>query len=356
MSGLSISDLHAAHGRTTVLRDLELTVPNGALACVLGPSGCGKSTLLRIIAGFHQPASGTVTVGERTLNDDRTRIPAERRRIGYVPQDGALFPHLTVAANIGFGLPRAERRERVAEMLDLVGLNGLADRHPHQLSGGQQQRIALARALAPRPELLLLDEPFAALDAALRTELRSEVASTLRRAGATAVLVTHDVDEALAFADVIAVMRDGRIIQADAPHTLYHRPADTGVARTLGEANLIPAKLCADHAITAFGELPLTGGDFDATQDAVVLLRPQQLRLSTASGPHTIEARVIDRGFRGHDYRLELAPAAGHELPTPLIAYTTADTPPPADQTLYITAHGTAHPLACEPEAVTATV
>ena len=348
MSGLSISKLHAAHGRTTVLRDLGLTVPNGALACVLGPSGCGKSTLLRIIAGFHQPTSGTVTVGGRTLNDERTQIPAERRRIGYVPQDGALFPHLTFAANIGFGLPRAARQERVAEMLDLVGLNGLADRHPHQLSGGQQQRIALARALAPRPELLLLDEPFAALDAALRTELRTEVASTLRRAGATAILVTHDVDEALAFADLIAVMREGRIVQADAPHALYHRPADTGVARTLGEANLLPAKLAADHAITAFGELPLTDGASHASDDAVVLVRPHQLRLTTASGPHTIEARVINSGFRGHDYRLELAPADRHELPTPLIAYTPADAPLPTDETLHISAQGAVHPLAPE--------
>jgi iron(III) transport system ATP-binding protein len=356
MSGLSISTLHAQHGHTTVLRDLELSVPNGALACVLGPSGCGKSTLLRIIAGFHRPASGTVTVGGRTLNDDRTQIPAERRRIGYVPQDGALFPHLSVAANVGFGLPRAERRERVAEMLDLVGLNGLADRHPHQLSGGQQQRIALARALAPRPELLLLDEPFAALDAALRTELRTEVATTLRRAGATAILVTHDVDEALAFADLIAVMRDGRIVQSDAPHALYHRPADTGVARTLGEANLVPAKLAADHAITAFGELPLTDGDSTTDEDAVVLLRPHQLRLSTTSAPHTIEARVINSGFRGHDYRLELAPDPRHELATPLIAYTPADAPPPTGETLHIAAHGTVHPLVPEqvPDSATA--
>ncbi|MGW7002074.1 ABC transporter ATP-binding protein [Streptomyces sp. NPDC054933] len=350
MSGLSISKLHATHGHTTVLRDLQLTVANGALACVLGPSGCGKSTLLRVIAGFHHPVSGTVTVGDRTLNDDRTHIPAERRRIGYVPQDGALFPHLTVAANIGFGLPRAERRERVAEMLDLVGLDGLADRHPHQLSGGQQQRIALARALAPRPELLLLDEPFAALDAALRTELRTEVAATLRRAGATAILVTHDVDEALAFADVIAVMREGRIVQADAPHALYHQPADIGVARTLGEANLLPAKLADDHAITSFGDLPLSSDVPEATGDGMVLLRPHQLRLTAASGPHTVEAQVIACAFRGHDYRIELATDPRHDLPERLITY--ADTAPPEAGTVYLQARGPAHPI---PEAEPAT-
>ncbi|OLZ65392.1 ABC transporter ATP-binding protein [Streptomyces sp. IMTB 2501] len=342
--GLLIEQLEAAHGRSRVLTGLDLTVEDGALACVLGPSGCGKSTLLRIVAGFHPAARGRVTLRGRLLDDGRARVPAERRRIGYVPQDGALFPHLTVAANIGFGLLRAGRRERVGEMLDLVGLDGLADRHPHQLSGGQQQRVALARALAPRPQLLLLDEPFAALDAALRTELRTEVAATLRRAGATAILVTHDVDEALAFADAIAVMRDGRIVQADTPHTLYHRPADVSVARSLGEANLLHAKPADGYAVTAFGPLPLTT---DTEQDGVVMLRPHQLRMTCEPGPHSVPARVTACLFRGHDHRVEFSPDPGRDLPERLVVYT--DAPPPAvGSEVHLRAQGPAHPLHTE--------
>ena len=342
--GLLIENLEAAHSRSAVLTGLDLTVEDGALACVLGPSGCGKSTLLRIVAGFHPATRGTVTLHGRVLDDGRTRVPAERRRIGYVPQDGALFPHLTVAANIGFGLPRAGRRERVQDMLDLVGLDGLADRHPHQLSGGQQQRVALARALAPGPQLLLLDEPFAALDAALRTELRTEVAATLRRAGATAILVTHDVDEALAFADTIAVMRDGRIVQADTPHTLYHQPTDAGIARALGEANLLPAKPAEGHAATAFGPLPLT----TATQrDGVVMLRPHQLRMTFEPGPDTVRARVTACLFRGHDHRVELAPDTDRDLPEHLVVYT--DVPPPTvGSQVHLRAQGSVHPLPAE--------
>lgn len=349
MSGLSITHLSAAHGPTPVLADLDLTVANGALACVLGPSGCGKSTLLRVIAGFHRPTTGTVLVGGRTLDAGRTHVAAEHRRIGYVPQDGALFPHLTVAANIAFGLPRRGRRARVHEMLELVGLHGLAARHPHQLSGGQQQRVALARALAPGPELLLLDEPFAALDAALRTQVRDEVATTLRHAGATAILVTHDVDEALAVADIIAVLRDGHIAQADTPHALYHQPADADIARTVGEANLLPADLADGHANTALGTLPLStanhAGDAHPAGPGMVLLRPHQLRLTTTSGPGTVQAHVIGCRFRGHDYRIELALDTSTGQPDPLIAYTDAPSPPGADQTVQIAIHGTAHPL-----------
>ncbi|MFI9719429.1 ABC transporter ATP-binding protein [Streptomyces sp. NPDC052396] len=342
--GLSIEQLHAVHGRTPVLTGLDLTVEDGALACVLGPSGCGKSTLLRIVAGFHPATGGRVTLRGRVLDDQRSRIPAERRRIGYVPQDGALFPHLTVAANIGFGLPRRQRPQRVREMLALVGLDGLADRHPHQLSGGQQQRVALARALAPEPQLLLLDEPFAALDAALRTELRAEIAATLRRAGATAVLVTHDVDEALAFADVIAVLRDGRVAQAGTPHTLYHRPADAGIAQTLGEANLLPAEFADGHASTAFGPLPLTE-ETGATDRGTVLLRPHQLRPAAGPGPHTVRARVLASRFRGHDHRVELAPAEGRGMPERLVVYL-ATTPPQTGGDIHLAAQGPAHPVA----------
>jgi ABC-type Fe3+/spermidine/putrescine transport system ATPase subunit len=189
MTGLAITGLHASHGRKTILTGVDLTVDDGALACVLGPSGCGKSTLLRVIAGFHPAARGHVTLGGRIIDDGHRRLPAERRRIGYVPQDGALFPHLTVTQNIGFGLPRAARRERTSELLHLIGLDGLGDRHPHQLSGGQQQRVALARALAPEPELLLLDEPFSALDAALRAEVATTLTRTPAVTGPTSVML-----------------------------------------------------------------------------------------------------------------------------------------------------------------------
>ncbi|MDH6124020.1 ABC transporter ATP-binding protein [Kitasatospora sp. GP82] len=341
MSGLSITGLHAAHGRTEILTGVELDVADGALACVLGPSGCGKSTLLRVIAGFHPATGGRVALGERLLDDGRQRLPAERRRIGYVPQDGALFPHLTVAGNIGFGLPRGRRSERVAELLALVGLDGLQGRHPHQLSGGQQQRVALARALATEPELLLLDEPFAALDAALRTELRAELAATLRRAGATAILVTHDQEEALSFADTIAVMRAGRIAQQASPQDLYHAPADAKVARLLGEANLVPAQLDGSKADTAFGSLPLTS-DAGGARRGLVVLRPRQLRLTAEPAPGAVRALVRQSQFRGHEHRIELQPQGQDTLPTSLIAY--ADEPWPADEA-FIRVHGQAHPV-----------
>ncbi|MFD8706629.1 ABC transporter ATP-binding protein [Kitasatospora sp. NPDC059648] len=341
MTGLSVVDLHAAHGRSPVLHGIDLTVPDGALACVLGPSGCGKSTLLRVLAGFHPAAAGQVLLHGRVLDDGRSRLAPEHRGIGLVPQDGALFPHLSVAANIGFGLPRSRRRARVGELLDLVGLPGLGERRPHQLSGGQQQRVALARALAPRPRLLLLDEPFAALDATLRAELRREVAATLRQSGTTAVLVTHDQDEALSFADTIAVLRDGRIAQAGTPHELYHRPTDAAVATVLGEANLIPADAKGVEALTAFGPLPLVTPGATPTA-ALALLRPGQLRLTADPVDGAAPAKVIGSDFRGHDHRVELRPEAPG-LPDVLIA--SSDRPWPVGSETYVSATGPVHLL-----------
>ncbi|MGF6883698.1 iron(III) transport system ATP-binding protein [Nocardia sp. GAS34] len=337
MTGVKITNLTAIHGRNTVLHGVDLAVDDGALACVLGPSGCGKSTLLRVIAGFHRAHSGTVTVGGRVLDDGHTHVPAEQRRIGYVPQNGALFPHLSIAANIGFGLPRAKRRARVTEMLDLVGLNGFGDRHPHQLSGGQQQRVALARALAPRPDLLLLDEPFSALDAALRADLRTEVADLLHQAHATAILVTHDVDEALAFADLIAVLRDGRIAQAGEPHELFHHPVDAEVARTLGEANLIPTE---PATLIALGlPAPTTPGSY-------LMVRPQQLRIGDEPATASVRCHIERSHFRGYDHRVELTPEPGVTLPNRLIAYTAADSaPPPAGTVVDVRVTGQPHLL-----------
>ena len=209
MSGLTITGLRAGHGASAVLDGVDLTIEDGDAGVHPRPLGMRQEHTAAGHRRIPPVERGNGRGRGARAGRRRTQVAAERRRIGYVPQDGALFPHLTVAANIGFGLPRAGRGERVEELLDLVGLVGLGDRHPHQLSGGQQQRVALARALAPRPELLLLDEPFAALDAALRTEVRAQVAAALRAANATAILVTHDVDEALSFADLVAVMRGG---------------------------------------------------------------------------------------------------------------------------------------------------
>ncbi len=290
MTDVQITGVSKSYGpHAPVLRGLDLTVPAGALAALLGPSGCGKTTLLRIVAGFLRADAGTVTVGGRTLAAPGVHLPPERRRIGIVPQEGALFPHLSVAHNVGFGLTgldRAERRSRTEEMLELVGL------------GGQQQRIALARALAPEPALVLLDEPFNALDSALRTGVRADVRAALRATGATALLVTHDQQEALSTADVVAVVRDGRVAQCDTPQEVYRRPADTWVARFVGDAVLIPGT--ADHgtATTALGRLPLAAPPVGPGQ-GTVLLRPEQLRLTETA--QAAQGTVTDVTFYGHD-------------------------------------------------------
>ena len=239
------------HGKP-VLQGVNLSVPAGTLVAVLGLSGCGKTTLLRAIAGFERAQRGRIALGTRTLDDGRRYVPPERRGIGYVPQEGALFPNLNVRANVAFGLSRAERRTSIVdELLELVGLMPLARRFPHQLSGGEQQRVALARALARRPEVILLDEPFSSLDASLRVTVREEVSALLRRQGATTMLVTHDQEEALSLADTVAVLRDGVIVQQGTPAELYSRPVDARLAGFLGEANLLEATfegVGPDHA------------------------------------------------------------------------------------------------------------
>nr|BFE83101.1 hypothetical protein GCM10020093_057020 [Planobispora longispora] len=220
---------------------------------MLGPSGCGKTTLLRIVAGFEGLDGGSVRIGEREV----AGLPPERRGVGIVPQEAALFPHLSVARNVGFGLPRGSsgRTGRIEECLELVGLAGYGDRMPHQISGGQQQRVALARALAPRPGVVLLDEPFNALDRSLRVSVRDEVRAALKRAGATAVLVTHDQEEALSMADTVAVMREGRIVQEGAPSSIYAAPRDLGVATFVGEAVVLTASRGRDTVTCELGDL-----------------------------------------------------------------------------------------------------
>ncbi|ORT57281.1 ABC transporter ATP-binding protein [Streptomyces sp. CB03238] len=302
MNDLRIEALTKAYGpEGDVLRGLDLTVPGGALAAVLGPSGCGKTTLLRIVAGFLRADAGTVTVGGRLLGGPGTHVPPERRRIGIVPQEGALFPHLSVARNVAFGLTgrdRGARRRRTEEMLELVGLAGYGDRMPHELSGGQQQRIALARALAPEPVLVLLDEPFNALDSALRAGVRADVRAALRATGATALLVTHDQQEALSTADLVAVVRGGRVAQCAAPEEVYRRPADPWVAGFVGDAVLVPGSVADGTATTALG--PVTVPETAASREGTVLLRPEQLRLAEPAGAPA-RGTVVDVRFYGHD-------------------------------------------------------
>ena len=302
MSTLLARGLEKAYGsgRDTVpvLRGVDLEVPAGSLTAVLGPSGCGKTTLLRLIAGFVSADAGRLSLDGRVVSSPGTHVAPERRRVGVVPQEGALFPHLTVAGNVGFGLSRASRRGgRVGEVLDLVGLHGFGERMPHELSGGQQQRVALARALAPGPALVLLDEPFAALDTGLRAMVREEVRRALRDAGATAVLVTHDQEEALSMADQVAVLSRGRIAQAAAPGQLYREPVALAVATFVVAAVVMDAVACGGHADTPLGRLPLRGPVPAGPGRAV--LRPEQVQLV---GPGSgVVAVVTGTTYYGHD-------------------------------------------------------
>ena len=261
MTSLEVTDLHKGFGDRSVLVGLSLSVPEGSFTAILGPSGSGKTTLLRVLAGFERADRGTVRLGGIVVDDGAGRsLAPDRRKIGYVPQEGALFPHLTVEKNVGFGLRARDGAGTVGELLEMVGLGGTGRRYPHELSGGQQQRVALARALAIRPAVVLLDEPFSSLDAGLRASVRSDVQDVLRRGGTTAVLVTHDQDEALSLADQVAVIRDGCISQAGAPQDVYSHPADPELARFVGEANLVGGVVDGSSVATVFGVLPMHRG------------------------------------------------------------------------------------------------
>ena len=264
------------------------------MVALLGPSGCGKTTLLRCIAGLERPDAGEVRLDGRPLSGQGTFVPPERRRIGMVFQDGALFPHLSVAGNVGYGLSRSERRgRRVAEALALVDLAGLGERMPASLSGGQAQRVALARALVTRPSVLLLDEPFSNLDTILRIQIRAEVQRLLADLGVTAVFVTHDQEEAFVIGDEVAVMLAGTVVQQAAPAELYRAPTSRAVAGFLGDANLLPGVAAAGLVDTAIGQVPLRsalGGDVE------VLLRPEQLRVSVGDA-----ATILSVEYFGHD-------------------------------------------------------
>ena len=271
------------YGDFVAVRDLSFRVQRGAIVTLLGPSGCGKSTTLRLIAGLEEPDSGEIYLADRLVAGRGGWVPPESRRVGMVFQDYALFPHLTVAANIAFPLVRLARREResrVGELLALVGLPDLSKRYPHELSGGQQQRVALARALAAHPAIVLLDEPFSNLDAALRKELREELQVVLRAADTAAIFVTHDQEEAFSLADQVVVLDRGVLLQMDTPRQLYRQPNSRTVAAFVGEANFIPGEASGDRATTALGTLPLLT---PANGPVDVLLRPESLTLTPAT-------------------------------------------------------------------------
>ena len=326
MSGLVISGITKSFGDRRVLDGVDLDIAAGSIVAALGPSGGGKTTLLRIIAGFLDADAGSVNLGGKPLVTDGRGIAPQRRGIGYVPQEGALFPHLDVAANIAFGIRGSARRTfDVDEMLALVDLDpALRRRHPHELSGGQQQRVALARALAPRPGVVLLDEPFSSLDAGLRVETGKAVMAALRAAGATAVLVTHDQDEALALADRVAVLRDGRVAQFATPVDLYRTPVDAATAAFVGSVIVLPAAVEGTVATCALGRLEVSPNGQQGTVQ--ILVRPEQLSLDRAPGTMP-RARVIDVSYFGHDATVRLilgdggptveARVLGSDLPSP---------------------------------------
>jgi iron(III) transport system ATP-binding protein len=341
MSALTVHSVTKAFGATPVLTGVDLHVPSGSFTALLGPSGCGKTTLLRLVAGFDDPDAGTITVADRPVVGSGRSVPARSRGIGFVPQEGGLFPHLSVAANVGFGLPRRQRtdRARIAGLLELVGLSpDLVDRAPHQLSGGQQQRVALARALAPQPSLVLLDEPFSSLDASLREETRAAVAAALAATGATTVLVTHDQAEALSMADQVAVMRGGRLVQLTDPRTLYRAPTDLDVATFVGEAVVLDAEVRGGRAHCVLGDLALERPVDDGP--VRVLVRPEQLRLSAPS-PAAVVARVRGVDFYGHDSRVWLDLPGG----TTVTARLDGSTVPSTGEDVAVTVAGTALPF-----------
>lgn len=312
---LQLTDVSKSFGATTVLTDVSVAVERGTRLAIVGASGSGKSTLLRIIAGFETPTTGSVSLDGRLLANPVTTVGAHRRGIGYVAQDGALFPHFTVRSNIAFGLRRSLGRDaRVREVMDLTSLDlALLDRYPHQLSGGQQQRVALARALAPAPTVILLDEPFSALDTGLRAHTRAAMVTALERSGVTTILVTHDQEEALSFGQQLAVIADGRLVQAGPPSEVFDAPISAAVAEFLGTALVLPAhKVGPDRAVCALGELQIRHDRTHGTEAVCAMLRPAQLHVRESDGDG--DARVVAARQNGSAVELELSLGDGFTL------------------------------------------
>ena len=312
--------LTKVYGDVVALDDFNLDVWDGSLLTLLGPSGCGKTTALRVIAGF-EPASGSVEIRGRQVLAEGVFVPPEQRRVGMVFQDYALFPHMSVSKNVSYGIAKPTDTKRVDEVLELVGLSGLGDRMPGELSGGQQQRVALARALAPGPDVILLDEPFSNLDANLRDRVRRELRLILSEARATAVLVTHDQEEALATSDLVAVMHQGKVVQFDTPASLYTRPADPWVAEFLGDADVLSATGHRGYADTALGRFKT-----DIKGPVLVVVRPEDVLLSVGEAPNAV---VDQTEFFGHDQLVTVALPGGGRVRSrigPRPSYAAGDT------------------------------
>jgi len=319
VSAVSLESVSADYGSATVLNDVSLAFSEGSIGAVLGPSGSGKTTLLRIVAGLHRPSTGSVRLGDRVVSDAELWMPPESRRVGLVPQRASLFPHLSVADNVAFGLPRRDkvgRRTRVSELLKLAGIEDLAGRYPHQLSGGQAQRVALLRALAPAPDVVLLDEPFSALDAGLRANLRDEVWRILRTTETTAILVTHDQDEALSFADQVTLLNDGSVVQSGTPQQIYHHPVNAWAATFIAQGVLLPGVSDGRIASTPWGFVSHSGG---GVGNVWLLIRPEFVSL-WARGDG-VRGRVLARRFLGSHCAVTVEPVAGQVVgPAPLAA------------------------------------
>jgi len=314
MSVIRSEGLTKSFGEKAAVAGVDLLVERGAVCALLGPSGCGKTTVLRLIAGFERPDAGRVLVGDRVVAGDGAFVAPERRRIGMVFQDYALFPHLSVEGNVAYGLGRSADRSRVSEVLALVGLDGLGARQPHELSGGEQQRVALARAMAPTPEVILLDEPFSNLDAALRVRVRREMRDILVEAGVTALFVTHDQEEALSLADRVAVMRAGRIEQEGTPEEVYGRPRSRWLADFLGDAEIVRGTAAGGAVECELGRFPIP----KAVEGQVdVVVRPESVALGAGAAPgrdRSHEGVVVAREYYGHDQLVEVELPSGLRL------------------------------------------
>jgi len=311
MTTLEIKDLGVHLGAREVLRNLNLTIPSGSFAALLGPSGCGKTTLLRTIAGLVRPSSGAIRFGKQLVSVSSLVLPPHKRNIGYLPQEGGLFPHLSVGENVGFALSKSisdlDRKSVIEEMLELVGLTGYTARKPHQLSGGQQTRVALARALAIRPAIVLLDEPFSNLDHALRAELSGEVVSLLKKSKTTSLMVTHDREDALVSADLIALMRDGHVVQSGTPEGVYMDPVSADIAESTGDILELPARRLMKKRAKLLSPLHLVSGETSGEIEAgSILIRPEEIRVhEKKAGLPT--AKITQINYYGHDAVLELA-------------------------------------------------
>jgi iron(III) transport system ATP-binding protein len=303
VSSLEISHLKVSLGNRLILDDLSFSLAEGQIAALLGPSGCGKTTLLRSIAGLIQPSDGTIRFGKQLVSLSSLVMPSHKRKIGYVPQEGALFPHLSVADNIAFGLDRSvftkdQIRQTTKEMLNLIGLQGYESRMPNQLSGGQQTRVALARALAIKPAIVLLDEPFSALDEALRDDLRSDVINLLRASKTTAILVTHDREEALVSADVVALMRAGKIVQQGSPEAVYSKPISPAIAVSTGDALVLDAQRLADGSTSYLFNPAAVGASSESGQ---IVIRPEEITIDRALSATSPKGRISKIDYYGHD-------------------------------------------------------